>query len=293
MKAKVAAGEIEVISIDPVVTSTHEYLGREHVKHIAVNPQTDVPLQLALAYTLYSENLYDKNFLANYCVGFEQFLSRILLPSASVTVNLLPGRALDEGQISAIVHLVSSAVAGLPPGNVTLVDQGGHLLTQSNTSGRDLNDAQLKYASDVEGRIQRRIEAILSPIVGNGNIHAQVTAQLDFASKEQTEEQYRPNGDESHAALRSRQLNESEQSGSGYPGGVPGALSNQPAPANNAPISTPPANQNNRQQQASTTSNSGPRSTQRNETSNYEVDRTIRHTKMNVGDVQRLSVAVE
>lgn len=64
-------------------------------------------------------------------------------PSASVTVNLLPGRALDEGQISAIVHLVSSAVAGLPPGNVTLVDQGGHLLTQSNTSGRDLNDAQL------------------------------------------------------------------------------------------------------------------------------------------------------
>lgn len=131
-----------------------------------------------------------------------------------MTVNLLPGRALDEGQISAIVHLVSSAVAGLPPGNVTLVDQGGHLLTQSNTSGRDLNDAQLKYASDVEGRIQRRIEAILSPIVGNGNIHAQVTAQLDFASKEQTEEQYRPNGDESHAALRSRQLNESEQSGS-------------------------------------------------------------------------------
>lgn len=172
------------------------------------------------------------------------------------------------------------------------MDQGGHLLTQSNTSGRDLNDAQLKYASDVEGRIQRRIEAILSPIVGNGNIHAQVSAQLDFASKEQTEEQYRPNGDESHAALRSRQLTESEQSGSGYPGGVPGALSNQPAPANNAPISTPPTNQNNRQQQASTTSNSGPRSTQRNETSNYEVDRTIRHTKMNVGDVQRLSVAV-
>lgn len=118
------------------------------------------------------------------------------------------------------MHLVSSAVAGLPPGNVTLVDQGGHLLTQSSTSGRDLNDVQLKYASDVEGRIQRRIEAILSPVVGNGNIHAQVTAQLDFASKEQTEEQYRPNGNASQAALRSRQLNESEQSGSGYHGGV-------------------------------------------------------------------------
>lgn len=214
-------------------------------------------------------------------------------PSASVTVNLEPGRALDEGQISAVTHLVSSAVAGLPPGNVTLVDQAGHLLTQSNTSSRDLNDAQLKYASDVEGRVQRRIESILSPIVGNGNVHAQVTAQLDFANKEQTEEQYSPNGDESQAVLRSRQLNISEQIGSGAPGGVPGALSNQPAPANTAPINTPPANQQNAQTtQTANNANAGPRSTQRNETSNYEVDRTIRHTKMNVGDVQRLSVAV-
>ncbi|MDA8514030.1 flagellar basal-body MS-ring/collar protein FliF [Citrobacter sp. Igbk 14] len=217
-------------------------------------------------------------------------------PSASVTVNLEPGRALDEGQISAVTHLVSSAVAGLPPGNVTLVDQAGHLLTQSNTSSRDLNDAQLKYASDVESRVQRRIESILSPIVGNGNVHAQVTAQLDFANKEQTEEKYSPNGDDSQAVLRSRQLNVSEQIGSGAPGGVPGALSNQPAPANTAPINTPPANQQNAQNaqttQTANNANAGPRSTQRNETSNYEVDRTIRHTKMNVGDVQRLSVAV-
>lgn len=219
-------------------------------------------------------------------------------PSASVTVNLEPGRAMDEGQISAVVHLVSSAVAGLPPGNVTLVDQAGHLLTQSNTSGRDLNDAQLKYAGDVEGRIQRRIEAILSPIVGNGNVHAQVTAQIDFANKEQTEENYRPNGDATQAVLRSRQINETEQSG-GSAGGVPGALSNQPAPANTAPITTPAANnqqnngqQNQNAQQTSTAASSGPRNSSRNETTNYEVDRTIRHTKMNVGDVQRLSVAV-
>ncbi|MBM3073190.1 flagellar M-ring protein FliF [Enterobacter sp. RHBSTW-00994] len=223
-------------------------------------------------------------------------------PSASVTVNLEPGRALDEGQISAVTHLVSSAVAGLPPGNVTLVDQSGHLLTQSNTAGRDLNDAQLKYATDVENRLQRRIEAILGPIVGNSNVHAQVTAQIDFANKEQTEEQYSPNGDAAQAVMRSRQVNENEQIGGAYPGGVPGALSNQPAPANAAPITTPAANQQNgqqngqqnNQQQGSTATNnsSGPRSTSRNETTNYEVDRTIRHTKMNVGDVQRLSVAV-
>lgn len=211
-------------------------------------------------------------------------------PSASVTVNLEPGRALDEGQISAVVHLVSSSVAGLPPGNVTLVDQSGHLLTQSNTNARDLNDAQLKYAADVESRVQRRIEAILGPIVGNSNVHAQVTAQIDFDNKEQTEEQYRPNGDASQAVLRSRQVNESEQIGSPYPGGVPGALSNSPAPAPSAPIATPPANSTTRT--TSTQSSGGPRNTQRNETSNYEVDRTIRHTKRNVGDIQRLSVAV-
>ena len=215
-------------------------------------------------------------------------------PSASITVNLEPGRALDEGQISAVVHLVSSAVAGLPPGNVTLVDQGGHLLTQSNTSARDLNDAQRKYAADVEGRVQRRIEAILGPIVGNGNVHAQVTAQINFDNKEQTDEQYRPNGDASQAAVRSRQVSESDQVGSPYPGGVPGALSNTPAPAPSAPISTPPANQANGQTAANrnTTTTTGPRNTQRNETSNYELDRTIMHTKKNVGDVQRLSVAV-
>lgn len=223
-------------------------------------------------------------------------------PSASVTVNLAPGRAMDEGQISAVVHLVSSAVAGLPPGNVTLVDQSGRLLTQSNTSGRDLNDAQLKYAADVEGRVQRRIEAILSPIVGNGNVHAQVNAQIDFDNKEQTEEQYHPNGNPAQAVMRSRQLNESEQVGGPYPGGVPGALSNQPAPANTAPITANSnqqngqqngqQNQNGQQTTTSTASSAGPRNTQRNETTNYEVDRTIRHTKMNVGDVQRLSVAV-
>lgn len=214
-------------------------------------------------------------------------------PSASITVNLEPGRALDEGQISAVVHLVSSAVAGLPPGNVTLVDQGGHLLTQSNTNARDLNDAQLKYTADVEGRVQRRIEAILGPIVGNGNVHAQVTAQLNFDNKEQTDEQYRPNGDASQAAVRSRQISESDQVGSPYPGGVPGALANTPAPAPSAPIATPPANQANGQTAANrNTTTTGPRNTQRNETSNYELDRTIMHTKKNVGDVQRLSVAV-
>src|SRR5213076_1690774 len=106
-------------------------------------------------------------------------------PSASVTLTLQPGRALDEGQIQAIAHMVSSSVAGLPPGNVTVVDQTGRLLTRSDAAGRDLDDAQLKYASEVEARYQQRIEAILNPILGQGNVHAQVTAQINFDTAEQ------------------------------------------------------------------------------------------------------------
>ncbi|WP_034915661.1 flagellar basal-body MS-ring/collar protein FliF [Erwinia sp. 9145] len=232
-------------------------------------------------------------------------------PSASVTLMLQPGRALDQGQINAITHMVSSSVAGLPPGNVTVVDQAGHLLTQSDNAGRDLNDAQLKYASDVENRYQQRIEAILNPILGNGNVHAQVTAQIDFNAREQTDEQFKPNSDPANQAIRSRQMSDSEQLGGQYPGGVPGALSNQPAPANQAPITTPAnganaANGQNGQNNAnaaangtanqagstSTAASAMPSNTRRDNTTNFEVDRTILHTKMNVGEVQRLSVAV-
>ncbi|WP_292992261.1 flagellar basal-body MS-ring/collar protein FliF [Pantoea sp.] len=227
-------------------------------------------------------------------------------PSASVTLTLQPGRALDEGQIQAIAHMVSSSVAGLPPGNVTVVDQTGRLLTRSDSAGRDLNDAQLKYSSEVEARYQQRIEAILNPILGQGNVHAQVTAQINFDTSEQTDEKYQPNANPSNSAIRSRQTSTSDQSGSPYPGGVPGALSNQPAPANTAPVTTPNNNaangqaangQNNAANNANQTTStapasSGPTNSRRDDTVNYELDRTIRHTKVNVGDVQRLSVAV-
>lgn len=225
-------------------------------------------------------------------------------PSASVTLNLQPGRALDEGQINAIVYMVSSSVAGLPAGNVTVVDQGGHLLTQSDGTGRDLNATQLKYANEVESRIQRRIEAILQPMVGNGNVHAQVTAQIDNAVREQTDEEYKPNQAPNQAAVRSQQLSDSSQSGGQLSGGVPGALTNQPAPAATGNITNPPqagganANTANAQRPASSTiDTNGRRSSsasnaRRDETINYEVDRTIRHTQQKAGNVDRLSVAV-
>lgn len=225
-------------------------------------------------------------------------------PSASVTLNLQPGRALDDGQINAIVYMVSSSVSGLPPASVTVVDQSGHLLTQSDSNGRDLNASQLKYANEVEGRLQRRIEAILQPVVGNGNVHAQITAQIDYATREQTDENYQPNGAADKAAVRSRQLSTSDQIGGSAVGGVPGALSNQPSPAATAPVTTPaPANTaNGAQNQAANGQNAAQNSTanrstvpsnsRRDETTNYEVDRTITHTQHSAGAVQRLSAAV-
>lgn len=227
-------------------------------------------------------------------------------PSASVTLALQPGRALDEGQINAVVHMVSSSVAGMPPGNVTVVDQSGRLLTQNDPGGRDLNDTQLKYANGVETRYQQRIEAILGPILGNGNVHAQVTAQIDFNKREKTDEQYSPNTNPDRQAIRSRQTSNSEQLGGPSAGGVPGALSNQPAPANAAPVTTANPNANNANAANAANANNGqpannaasgaqktvPSSTRSDNTTNYEVNRTILHTKMNVGEVQRLSVAV-
>lgn len=231
-------------------------------------------------------------------------------PSSSVTLTLQPGRALDEGQINSIVYMVSSSVAGLPPDNVTVVDQTGRLLTQAGGSGRDLNAAQLKYSNEVEAMYQRRIEAIIAPIVGMGNVHAQVTAQIDFAAREQTDEQYQPNQAPDKSAIRSQQTSQSEQRGGPNIGGVPGALSNQPAPAPTAPIQTQPnnnANANNQagnqqpgQQnnaagtQANANANTAIQTSNiRNDaTTNYEVDKTILHTKHSTGGVKRLSAAI-
>ncbi|MDR3433114.1 MAG: flagellar basal-body MS-ring/collar protein FliF [Rouxiella aceris] len=219
-------------------------------------------------------------------------------PSASVTLDLQSGRALDDGQINAIVYMVSSSVSGLPPANVTVVDQSGHLLTQPDNNGRDLNASQLKYANEVEARLQRRIESILQPVVGNGNVHAQITAQIDYASREQTDEQYQPNGDPQKASVRSRQDSENQQFGGANVGGVPGALTNQPSTPATGPI-TPPATSaganaaaNAQTQTGSKTAAAVPSNSRHDETTNYELDRTIMHTQHQPGAIQRLSAAV-
>ncbi|ATG17834.1 flagellar basal body M-ring protein FliF [Providencia alcalifaciens] len=217
------------------------------------------------------------------------FVREQKLPTASVTVGLLPGRMLDEGQISAIVHMVSSSVTGLTAANVIIVDQTGRLLTNNDNSQQSANSAQIKMTKEMEAHLKERIEDILSPLVGRANIHAQVTAQMDFSKVEQTSEEYKPNQTPDAAAVRSRQSSESLQNSNGGPSGVPGALSNQPVSAPSAPID---GNKENTDGKTAGNTRNGTLNTQRDETTNYEVDRKISHTQRQIGVVDRLSVAV-
>lgn len=216
-------------------------------------------------------------------------------PTASVTVNLLQGRTLDDSQVVAITHLISSAVTGLAAESVTIVDQRGNLLTQSGLRG--LQTAHLKYTNEIESDYQQRIQRILAPLVGDENIRAQVTAQIDFTEQEQTQEQYQPNSDPEKMAIRSRQSSLSEQGNRRGAGGVPGALSNTPPAPATAPL-TQPLNTPVDDKKEKTTGNSAnrepaqPYNNRSDETTNFEVDRTLIHTKSNAGRIQRLSVAV-
>jgi flagellar M-ring protein FliF len=227
-------------------------------------------------------------------------------PSASVVLSLHRGRALDEGQISAMVHLISSSVPELSAKSITVVDQAGNLLSAANAGTRGLDVSQLKYAQEIEQGYIRRIEAILQPIVGSGNVHAQVAADIDFSIVENTDEKYRPNQEPGSAAVRSQQSSESGQQGGNPAGGVPGALSNQPPTDPVAPIVSPaqagkPAAAAAGQLKMSTElsaigtparSTGASINTRKDVTTNYEVDRSIRHVQQGAGGIKRLSVAV-
>ncbi len=213
-------------------------------------------------------------------------------PTASVTLNLIQGRTLDEGQVLAITHLISSAVTGLSADDVTIVDQRGNLLTQSGVRG--LQTSQLKYTNEIEADYQQRIQRILAPLVGDSNIRAQVTAQLDFTEQEQTQEQYQPNSNPDKMAIRSRQASLAEQGNGRGAGGVPGALTNQPPTPATAPLTQPlqKAGEAGTKNAASSSQPGQPFNNRSDETTNFEVDRTLTHTKSNMGRIERLSVAV-
>jgi flagellar M-ring protein FliF len=212
-------------------------------------------------------------------------------PSASVMVSLYTGRSLDPAQVNAIVHLVSSSVPNLSPASVTVVDQAGNLLTGRTESAlaQGLNAAQLDYLRQVEDYYARRIEAIVAPIVGEGNVRAEVRADLDFSHSEYTSETFKPNPTPDAQAVRSQQTVEDSSTGGAAAAGVPGAYSNQPPGPASAPL-TAPAGAN-----AGPTGGQGggaATSSRRESTVNFELDKTIRHVKEPLGRIKRLSVAV-
>jgi flagellar M-ring protein FliF len=208
-------------------------------------------------------------------------------PSASVLLSLHPGRSLDPGQVSAIVHLVSSSIPDLPVSNITVIDQSGSLLTaqDNNNNNVGLDPGQLKYVRELEQSFVKRVEAILLPITGANNVLAQVTADVDFTQSENIAETFSPNQAAAAAAVRSQQSSESNGTGALGAGGVPGALSNQPPGNATAPINASSA-------PVAAQSGTTPSTTRRDSTVNYEVDKTIRHTRQAVGAIKRLSVAV-
>lgn len=214
------------------------------------------------------------------------FIKEQQKPSASVILTLHGGRLLDASQVSAIVHLISSSVPDMAAKNVTIVDQDGTLLSalqDGNGVGLDAN--QLKYVQQIEQNYIRRIESILTPLLGANNVHAQVTANIDFARTEQTAETYKPNLNPADSSVRSQQNSETLNGSGMNASGVPGALSNQPPVPATAPIvaaPTPPAGA-----EPAKIDN-----LHKENTINYEVDRTISHTVLPVGMIKRLSVAV-
>ncbi len=233
-------------------------------------------------------------------------------PSASVLVNLNAGRTLDAGQVSAIVHMISSSVPDMTISNVTVIDQNGNLLSAQNENQQQtgLDPGQLKYIKALEQDYAQRIESIVLPVVGAENVHAQIAADIDFSQTEQAEETYRPNQSAAAAAIRSQVSSESSSGGAGgaQGGGVPGALSNQPpnpptAPINGQPAATPPAANATPAPGApgapaatagATAANTAPAITNSNKNSsiNYEVDKSLKHVRHSTGNIKRLSAAV-
>ncbi len=208
--------------------------------------------------------------------------------SASVLVNLHAGRTLDRMQVAAITHLVSNSVPDLPARNVTIVDQTGTLLSGEAEAGSKLalDASQLKYRQDLEQSYAQRIEAILLPVLGPGNARAQVAADIDFTETEQADEIYKPNQKTEDAAVRSQQTSESGAP-TAQAGGVPGALTNQPPTPATAPVTAPGT-----PVAAAGATSAAATATRRDSTVNYEVDRSIRHTRQAMGRVKKLSVAV-
>lgn len=195
---------------------------------------------------------------------------------ASVVIELNSGAALDQGQVNAIVHLVSSSIPSLPPERVTVVDQFGRMLSSQGQNGDDAaNNRKFEQQRRLESVYVQRIRELLEPMTGTGRVSAQVSVQMDFSQTEQAQETYGPQT----PVVRSEQVSESgnlSTANAQGPNGVPGSASNTPGATTGNPA--PPA--------------SGGGQGSRNAVRNYEIDRTLTHTRQEPGRVQRVTAAV-
>ncbi|MCE6961920.1 flagellar M-ring protein FliF [Cereibacter sphaeroides] len=201
-------------------------------------------------------------------------------PRASVFLQVAPGRALDGAQVEAIVNLVSSSVPGMARQDVTVVDQMGRLLSRgSDDPGALVNDRQLQHRVQMETLYRNRIESLLTPIAGPGNLAVQVTIDMDFTRQEIREEQVDPE----RSALLSEQ-SQVEESADPQAKGIPGAVSNTP-PAEaqlspEAPAKAPEAAQ------------PALRSRSTGSTRNFEISRKVETTQPATARIMRISAAV-
>ena len=192
--------------------------------------------------------------------------------SASVVLELRGGQQLERNQVDAIVHMVASSIPDLAPERVTVVDQSGRMLTIADpNSDAALNAAQFDQVRRLEGSYNQRIRELLEPMTGAGRVNPEVSVDMDFSVTEEARELY--NGEPQK--VRSEQISENTSATAG-PQGIPGATSNTPPGAAAAPPAT-----------AAT-----PTESSKNSTRNYELDRTLQHTRQPAGRVNRVSVAV-
>jgi len=195
--------------------------------------------------------------------------------AASVVLNLFPGRRIDDVQTAGIVNIVASSVPGLDTDQVTVVDDKGRMLSSKGSqSEMMLSGTQFDYTRKLEDHYVQRILDIISPIVGSDGVRAQVVADIDFTSLEETRESYLPE----QKALRSEQLFQQSANQSGATG-IPGALTNQPPAGGGL---------SNVKNAANTASGNNSSRTLRN----YEIDRTISHTRQSPVTLKKISVAV-
>ena len=202
-------------------------------------------------------------------------------PKASVVVTPQSGRTVSPLQVQAMVHLIASSVPLLTPDNVVIVDNFGKLMTESASElAMGLTAGQTKHKQNQEDLYRQRVLQILSPIVGDANVRSQVNLALDFSQTETTVEDYDTagKGPKTRSEIISEDRNSSKEAS-----GVPGTLSN----------TAPPAPTTTGDTQAAPPPGSDERNTiAARSTRNYEIDRSVRHTKSATGDIQRLSVAV-